>query len=82
MKLTELIEHLENRLEGLKQGYELKIKYDSFNDLSNLCYERNKINTLAELLELKAMIKELDRTLSLIKKCVKESSDNDSKRNV
>lgn len=67
MKLNELIQLLENRLEGLKQGYELKIKYDSLNSPDNSCYERNKINSLAELLELKAMIKELEKTLCLIK---------------
>ena len=66
MTINKLIKNLEERLQSLNKEYEsysIPLKPDSS---IYSCYERNEINRLIVLLELKSQIKEVERTLACL----------------
>lgn len=66
MTINKLIKNLEERLQSLNKEYEsysIPLKSDSS---IYSCYERNEINRLIVLLELKSQIKEVERTLAYL----------------
>lgn len=66
MTIKKLKENLEDRLNTLKEEYEVYSRQDSINKPDGQNYEKNEINRLIISLELKGRIKEVERTLAYL----------------
>lgn len=66
MTIKQLKENLEDRLKCLNEEYDAYSKQSEYNKPKDSCYERNEINRLIILLELKGHIKEVERTLAYL----------------
>lgn len=81
MTINELRTILLDRLENLKEQYNRQTEYQANDKLNDLCYERNKINDLLITFELKAQIKEVERTLMLLE-FYEKRGNNESTTNI